>query len=432
MINQSTEIVSPIVILADDLTGALDSSCTFPLKGYKTRVYIDLPENIDSLKKDLEINSNQVVVFNTETRNSPERKIQDIYDYVFLKYEWLFEKSRLFKKADSTGRGNIGFEIKVILNKMNIPYAFVCLSYPELKRIQNMGIIESDGNRIDHTKNNAGLSPNIKYQTEKSLEKQSGLTTRLITQKEISKGEKYLYMKIKALISSETKIICLDSLTRQDLNTIYSITKKCFPKGLLVGSAGLTKSISESIESITYMPKKLNIKEKPFALMSLSSHPTTKIHFTKLSDYKQLLHVSIDTDALLFKHSFDKEYERIACIIENTISLRQNIAINQSTQSFLDKPNETSISKKLHIFLSRISTKLISYGFYKILILIGGDTAHTVLQTASIKEIDVVEEILPGTAVSLPLMQNNKFKIITKSGGFGDEQHISDLISKLL
>ena len=104
----------------------------------------------------------------------------------------------------------------------------------------------------------------------------------------------------------------------------------------------------------------------------------------------------------------------------------------RDTCNSLDKPNETSISNKLHIFLSRISTKLISYGFYKILILIGGDTAHTVLQTASIKEIDVVEEILPGTAVSLPLMQNNKFKIITKSGGFGDEQHISDLISKLL
>ena len=40
--NQINQIVSPIVILADDLTGALDSSCTFPTKGYRTIVHCDL------------------------------------------------------------------------------------------------------------------------------------------------------------------------------------------------------------------------------------------------------------------------------------------------------------------------------------------------------------------------------------------------------
>ena len=75
----------PIVILADDLTGGLDSSCPFPLKGYKTRVYIDLPGNIELLIKDIEINPNQVVVFNMQTRNSTEREIEYIYDSVFLK-----------------------------------------------------------------------------------------------------------------------------------------------------------------------------------------------------------------------------------------------------------------------------------------------------------------------------------------------------------
>ena len=430
--NQRDKIDSPIVILADDLTGGLDSSCPFPLKGYKTKVYIDLPENIEPLKNDIDINPNQVVVFNTETRTSTEKEIEYIYDSIFLKYKWIFEKSLLFKKIDSTARGNIGFEIKLTLNKTNTPYAFVCLSYPELKRTQTMGILESNGDRIDHTKNNECLPPNLKYQTEKSLEIQSGLTTGLITQEEISKGEKYLYMKIKALISSETKIICLDSLTRQNLNTIYTTTKKHFPQGLLVGSGGLTKSLSESIESLSYKPKKIDLKRKSFALISLSSHPTTKTHFTKLAEHTQILRVSIDTDALLFSHSFDKEYTRIACIIENAILLQQNIAINQSNHPSLNKPNEIFLSKQLHIFLSKISAKLISYGYYKTLILIGGDTAHTVLQTASIKEIDVAGEILPGTVVSLPLIKNTKLKLITKSGGFGDEHHISNLISKLL
>ncbi len=422
----------PIVILADDLTGGLDSSCPFPLKGYKTRVYIDLPGNIELLIKDIEINPNQVVVFNMQTRNSTEREIEYIYDSVFLKYEWIFEKSLLFKKVDSNARGNIGFEIKLTLNKMNAPYAFVCLSYPELKRTQTMGVLESHGDRIDHTKNNKLLPPNLKYQTEKSLEIQSGLTTGLITQGDISKGEKHLYIKIKSLIKSKTKIICFDSLTRQNLNIIYDTIKKHFPQGLLVGSGGLTKSLSESIEPLSYKRKKVDLKQKSFALISLSSHTTTTSHFAKLATYKQILRVSIDTDALLFKSSFDKEYTRIACIIKNAILLKQNIAINQSKQRCIDKQSEIFVSRQLHIFLSKISAKLISYHYYKTLILIGGDTTHTVLQTASIKQINVSGEILPGTVVSLPLMKNTELKIITKSGGFGDEHYISDLMSKLL
>ena len=118
--------------MADDLTGALDSSCGFPSKGYKTRVYSDLPETTNHLKQDIEINPSQVIVFNTETRNSTNVEIGSKYDYVFSKHKWLFMTSRIFKKVDSAARGNIGFEIKVILKKMNLPYAFVCVSYPDL------------------------------------------------------------------------------------------------------------------------------------------------------------------------------------------------------------------------------------------------------------------------------------------------------------
>ena len=424
---------SPIVIIADDLTGALDSSCMFPSKGFKTRVYSDLPEYTDHLKKDIKSNPSQIIVFNTETRNSSNIKIASTYDYMFSKHKWLFMKSRIFKKVDSTIRGNIGFEIKVILKKMNLPYAFVCISYPELKRTQSNGVLKSDGIPIDHSKNNPNLFPNIEYQTEKLLEIQSGLKTGLITQKEISIGEKHLLIKLKTLIESETKIICFDALTRQDLNKIYATTKNYFPKALLVGSAGLTKSILTAVKPTSYKPRSFRIRQKSFALISLSFHPITKMHFIKLSAHDGILHVSIDTDALLCKKSFDKEYERVSCIIDYAISTKQNIAINQSTQSAIANPNTVCISKHLRIFLSKISARLISFEFYKTLILIGGDTAHTVLQTAGIKEIDVVKEILPGTAISFPgVGYTKKFRIITKSGGFGDENHISDLLSKLL
>ena len=431
--NQINQIVSPIVILADDLTGALDSSCTFPTKGYRTIVHCDLSGNIETFKRDIETNGTQVSVLNTETRHSTKKKIESIYKHVFLKYKWLFENSLLFKKVDSTARGNIGFEISVILNKMDIPYAFVCLPYPELKRIQTMGIIKAEGYPIDHTKNNTALPLDIKYQTEKLLEIQSGLTTELITQKHISKGEKHLLSRLNSIIESGAKIICFDSSTRQDLNQIYNTVRKYFPEGLLVGSAGLAKSISEYTEKIPSNHREFDIQQKSFALMSLSSHKTTKTHFSKLSNSKQISKTSINTTALLSDSSFGQEYNRIAAFIEDAISSKQNIAINQYTESSIATKHKSFTSKRLHLFLSRVSAKLISSGFYKTFILIGGDTAQTVLQSASIQNIDVIEEILPGTVISLPFDKNhNQFNIITKSGGFGDENQICKLVSKLL
>lgn len=433
MANHINKISSPIVILADDLTGALDSSCTFSSNGYKTIVYCELPKNIEVIKKDLASNMNQVVVLNTETRNSTNKKIESMYDLLFSEYKWLFENSHPFKKVDSTGRGNIGFEINAILSKFHIPYAFVCLPYPELKRIQTMGIIKSEGNPIDHTQNNSKLPKDVRYQTEKSLEIQSGLKTRLVTQKEIDTDEKSLYTRLKSMIESNVKIICFDSLSRKDLNQIYNTTKKYFPKCLLVGSAGLTKSISESIAVRPYKPPKVNIQQNPFALISLSYHQTTKTHFTKLSDLKKISNITIDTDALQLDTSFNKEYKRVCSIIEDSIYSKTNIAIKQNKQPSLGTKNKSFTSKRLHKFLSIISTKLMSYDFYKTFILIGGDTANIVLKTASIGKIEAIEEILPGTILSLPLPENNvRFNIITKSGGFGSEDQISELISKLL
>ena len=91
MTNQINQIISPIVILADDLTGALDSSCTFPAKGYRTIVHCDLSENIESIKTDIETNGKQVLVLNTETRNSNKKKIESINVLDLKNYELFFD-----------------------------------------------------------------------------------------------------------------------------------------------------------------------------------------------------------------------------------------------------------------------------------------------------------------------------------------------------
>ena len=74
---------------------------------------------------------------------------------------------------------------------MNLPYAFICISYPELNRTQENGILTANDVPIDLGKDIDELFPNFKSQINKLLEIQSKLKTGLITLKQISKGTKY-------------------------------------------------------------------------------------------------------------------------------------------------------------------------------------------------------------------------------------------------
>lgn len=412
----------------------MDTCCMFPPKGFKTRVFIDLPKETYSFRKDLKINPPQVIAFNTDTRNSTNLQIENQYNNLFGRHKWIFDQCNLFKKVDSTARGNLGFEINLILNKMNLPYAFICISYPELNRTQENGILTANDVPIDLGKDIDQLFPNFKSQINKLLEIQSKLKTGLITLKQISKGTKYLLTSIQNLIDSETKIICFDAVTRSDIDQISEVITKYFAQGMLVGSAGLAKSISKSfVGQCSHKRRRVNQFKKPFALISLSSHQITRAHFKTLSNSNQMQHISIHNHALSCKENFEEEYSRISSIIDEAIVSKQNITLNQSSISTCNNSIPNTASKTLNTFLSKISLKLINSEFFQTFILIGGDTAKTFLQGASIEEIDVLDEVLPGTVIGIPSPKHHKtFTIITKSGGFGDKNHLAELLSKLL
>ena len=88
-----------ILIIADDFTGANDTGVKFAKAGYDTSVINN--DNLDLAKSD-------VLVVNTETRLIDEKeavkRIENIAKYL--------ELQKIYKKIDSTFRGNIGADIE--------------------------------------------------------------------------------------------------------------------------------------------------------------------------------------------------------------------------------------------------------------------------------------------------------------------------------
>src|SRR5512136_947310 len=91
------------VIIADDLTGSLDTGLQFHKKGLTT--YVPLKWNRPTFK-------GQALVLNTDSRNIPGEE-------AYLRVHEACRKIKtrgLYKKIDSTMRGNVGKEALAILD----------------------------------------------------------------------------------------------------------------------------------------------------------------------------------------------------------------------------------------------------------------------------------------------------------------------------
>ena len=130
-----------ILVIADDLTGALEAGSKFAAHG--------LPATITSVP-DMAVVGGPVVVTNSDTRHSgpaeAARKISMLLETARQHKPWL-----IYKKTDSTLRGNIGPEIGAILSAFPDRDVLYVPAYPAMGRTVRHGELLVDGVPVNRT-----------------------------------------------------------------------------------------------------------------------------------------------------------------------------------------------------------------------------------------------------------------------------------------
>jgi D-threonate/D-erythronate kinase len=128
-----------VLIIADDLTGAADSTTAFARQGFRTRVIADASDW--SLA---DIANYDVVAFNTETRNLPQSESTAIV--VPLARQLAALNPRLIlKKIDSTFRGQVLTETLAISVELGLKRTVITSAHPTQKRTVSKGSVFVDG-----------------------------------------------------------------------------------------------------------------------------------------------------------------------------------------------------------------------------------------------------------------------------------------------
>jgi len=206
-----------IYVIADDLTGANDTGVQFTKKGYNTKVSIFnkqltiiIPDNLD------------VFVVDTETREleskTARKRLKSILEKININ-----KKDVVYKKVDSTLRGNVSDEIEEIMNILKKDICIFSPSYPSHKRMTIGGYLVVDQKPLGLTE----YSSNNLRQEENSyipflLKKQTNFSVGQIDLKDVTKGQKTILSKINELYKKGNKIIVIDSTNAEHLKDIFA------------------------------------------------------------------------------------------------------------------------------------------------------------------------------------------------------------------
>jgi len=405
-----------VAIIGDDLSGSSDTAVSFIHYGFRSCV-INYPEGFEA-----EINDYDVLSVSTNTREltGPEAA-KIVYEVVVALMNMGVNK--IYKKIDSTWRGNIGHEIEAIMEAMKIDIAVICSAFPEMKRTVKNGHLYVNEVRLEETPiADDPCRPVNDSFLPRLLQGQTNLQVHLIDREVVLNGPEILYDTILNVSTNKKAMILVDAVTNDDLDTIASINPTSSKKILFCGSAGMSNAMLSAGKFATAS------KAPPVIVIVGSVHPQNKKMIDNTVKNGSAIEIFIDPQRFVEGMDLTDEVKKIIDFMSQgnnvIIHAYQNVEERKLARAsgFSKGKNESEISILINKGLQKIAGEIFKDQQLAGVIVTGGSTALHFLrgiQGVGIRMIEEMEVGVPyGTVIGGPL---HGMGIITKAGGFGTE-----------
>jgi uncharacterized protein YgbK (DUF1537 family) len=411
-----------IGIIADDYTGSADTGVQFAKKGLKTTIIQEHQRIKEAFDRSC------VVVYDTESRSdSPEIAYAKVASTTIE-----FQNAGIdliYKKIDSTLRGNIGVELDAILDARDVGTVVMCPAYPKAGRITIGGYHLVHRELIQNTEIASDAEFPIKESHIPSLlRQQSKYQVSSIEMVDVIQGKQPLLQAIKLQIAAGNRILVIDAVSQHDLATLASVIAEFESHLIICGSGGLAEELPEALK---ILPKTI----EKILVIAGSVRSVTAQQIAQASKQLKAQVIDINVKRILFQddHAMSQEMSRITREAEKSYAKNRDVIIrwadsqNKAKQLFemgrLKKIEEKVIRSRIGEILGNVTKKVMANSEIKGLILTGGETTVNVFKSLEVKEVEVDTEVLPG----IPLMRIvggklDKMPVITKAGAFGDNE----------
>ena len=409
-----------LLIIADDLTGALDTGIQFARYNTSTKVFTK-NEFSRALFYDTDT---EVLVVDTETRHlSPKEAYKIVYDLSKLAVE--AGVKYIYKKTDSALRGNIGSELAAVLDAHNEKFLAFIPALPPMNRVTIQGIQYIDKIPVHESVFGSDLYAPVKSSSVKDL-------FREVTHDAVvySKEATYDTDFVKPTIG------IFDAQTNDDLQRIGSSLHQNNQQRLFAGCTGFAAMLPEII-GIKKTDIEIPILKSPLLIICGSINPISRLQIEYgeemgfdrivLSPEQMLEEDYFSSDA--GKRWLNNVNERLdkqqVVMIDSGIS-QPNIIDDYMSKNRIDGEEvRTKITRALGTLMGKFYE--MGSGYEATVMIIGGDTLRGFIEEIDCEEINLLCEITMGTVLSTIDVFGRRAQIVTKSGGFGRKDLILNI-----
>lgn len=428
-------------VIADDLTGAMDAGVQLLEKNFVVRVALDLEQLSEWEDK------TDVVILSTESRNISEHLAYEKVSEALRKFEHQ-DCSIIYKKIDSTLRGNIGAELKAVLENGQVDGIVMAPALPFNGRTTVNGVHYVYGSPLENTElAKDPYAPVYESEISRIIHEQYQVSVGMMDIRAIRNGKESVVLEIQKNIKENKRLMVADAIDDGDLRNIVKACAEYQGRLLLCGSAGMFKYIagmgqlkSNPEYKCMHLPRRK--KKAPVLVLSGSPAKMSKLQIEKLEKECErafVLRCSV-ADCLNEKGQYEKICEESAALALEKLQAGFHVVVDASGDSKEDILNEyqnrhehlLTVRKKILQYLETIAVRAAGETSLRGLVLFGGDTAVAVTKKLGGRGMEIIREIEPYIPLGILLDEKgSKIPVVTKSGGFGREDSLVSIIKKL-
>ncbi|WP_378955902.1 four-carbon acid sugar kinase family protein [Pelosinus sp. sgz500959] len=414
-----------LLVIADDLTGANDTGVQFSKFGLQTIVLLG-SERAEAL-----VNHADILVLDTDSRAEASFVAAKRVTKACKIVEQL-DIPHLYKKIDSTLRGNIKAEISAACTAFKPMITVIAPAFPNTCRVTIGGHQLLEGMPISMTEiAHDPKTPVTESWIPHLLSREDG-KVGIIPLEKVMGGSSVIYEEIIKHVKLGEDWLVFDAVTEENLRDIAQAAAQ-FERVLWVGSAGLAQQLSTVLEWGKNEEKKSPLLSNHHLRLVVagSVSAVTQKQIKTYIEKKSVPYILLDSVAAVLMP--DQEIERIILAARKFLQEKDLVIYCSNDKEVVEEViaagksihiDSTEVGIRIAMVLGQVVAQLGKEGLAG-LFLTGGETAVSSCRTLQATGIEILQEVVSGIPVGKliggPLHGLN---VITKAGAFGNEYAI--------
>ena len=382
-----------VLIVADDLTGAMDSAGPFAAAGVETWVVAD-PLRCDPAT----LHSADVVSVNTDSRHLPAAEAAERVQTIAGRLDTA-GYAIVFKKIDSTLRGNVVAETRALMQASRRPDAVVAPAFPAQGRTVRGGVVHVNGTPLP--------------QTGFAKDKLSPPPLRPLHEEFASGGIAAAWGAATGTFLGKpfegARIV--DAEQDADLAAAVDAIRPRLHGTLLAGSAGLTQALARACFSGRTAAQESRSVQGTivFAVGSRAAQSAEQV---------EALATDVDTHVLRAPNG---------CLLQGELPAARNLVIKATA----DEAGREGDAGQVAAAMARNAIDVARRTRAEAVVATGGDTAIAILAASGNPALQVLGDLMPGIPYARIRIDGTALWLVTKAGGFGGRETFRDVARKL-